>query len=104
MCIYIYITRAMHVLFEKYFLREFFDFVGTNNFDLGGRKMSKNIFKVCSNIQNNTQNPNTIFKITICFTKYTQTNPNTFDILETFGNNLKIPTNQHVVLLFEYIP
>ena len=33
------------------------------------RKNVKNTFKVCSHIQKNTQNPNPIFKITICFTK-----------------------------------
>ena len=39
---------------------------GSNNFDFWG---SKDIFKVCSNIQKNTQNPNPIFKITICCIK-----------------------------------
>ena len=34
-------------------------------------KMSKNIFKICSYIQKNTQNPNAIFKITTYCTKYT---------------------------------
>ena len=34
--------------------------------------MSKSIFKVCSHVQKNTQNPNPIFKITIYYTKYTQ--------------------------------
>ena len=40
---------------------------------LGGRKnsffSSKNIFNLCSHIELNTQNPNPILKITICFTK-----------------------------------
>ena len=35
-------------------------------------KMFKNAFKPCSHIELNTQNPNPIFKITICFTKYTK--------------------------------
>ena len=35
-------------------------------------KMFKNTFKPCSHIELNTQNPNPIFKITICFTKYTK--------------------------------
>ena len=33
--------------------------------------MSNNIFKPCSHIQLNTQNPNPIFKLTIYYTKYT---------------------------------
>jgi hypothetical protein len=51
----------------------FFDF-----FD----KMSKNSFKPCHNIEFNTTNPNTILKITICFSK-TPKCPNTFEILES---------------------
>ena len=45
-------------------------------------KMSKNIFKPCSHIEFNTTNPNTIFKITICFTKYPKSQ-NTFEILKS---------------------
>ena len=37
------------------------------------RKISNNIFNTCSHIQKNTQNPNTIFKLTIYCTKDTQT-------------------------------
>ena len=48
-------------------------------------KMSTNNFKPCSYIELNTQNPNTIFKITICYTKLTQNTK----ILSTFFEKSK---------------
>ena len=49
-----------------------FPILGVDKFRFwGGRTMSNNIFKVCSHIQKNTQNPNPIFKITINYTKDT---------------------------------
>ena len=45
---------------------------GVEQFDLGGSEMSKNNFKICSHIQKKTHNPNTIFKLTIDYTKSTK--------------------------------
>ena len=63
-------------------------------FDLGGGSIfrfwgSKNIFNLCSHIELNTQNPNPIFKITICFTK-TPTTPTYFRFFGFLGNFWKI--------------
>ena len=57
-----------------------------NKFDFGCRKMSKNIFKVCSHIQKNTKNPNPIFKIAIYFTK----TPKMPKYFANFGKNRKM--------------
>ena len=57
--------------------------------------MSNNIFKICSNIHKNTQNPNTIFKRTLYNTKYTN-NPKillTTHIFD-FSKNRRVSKNQ----------
>ena len=45
------------------------------------------IFNLCSHIESNTQNPNPIFKIAICFTKTPKT-PKYFRTFGTFSKNL----------------
>ena len=61
----------------------FFDFGGVVFFDFGG---SRNIFNLCSHMELNTQNPNPIFKITICFTKTLNT-PKCFRTFGFFSRN-----------------
>ena len=64
-----------------------FDFWGVDLFDFGG---SKNIFNLCSHIQLNTQNPNPISKIAICFTN----TPNMPKYFRNFGKCSKIENVQ----------
>ena len=54
--------------------------------------MFTNTFKPCYHIELNTQNPNTIIKITICYTKYPQNVKTLSNILESFWTCCKHPT------------
>ena len=62
-------------------------------------QFSKSIFEPCSYIELNTQNLNTIFRITIYCTKYTP-NPKHFSFLLDFFENNQI--NTFVILYFVF--
>ena len=60
-------------------------------------KMSKNVFKPCSYIDSNTQNPNTILKITFII----QNTPKTTNYFRQFGKCRNISkTNQFIILYY----
>ena len=61
----------------------------TDDDDDDDGKISKNIFKPCSHIQSNTQNPNPIFKISIYYTKHTKNVKTPFQIQK--NQKSKIP-------------
>ena len=97
----------MYKLHNSYFVSRFgllevlqrrkgniFNFWGVELFRFWG---SKNIFNLCSHIELNTQNPNPIFKIAICFTK-TTTNAK---ILSNFCDFRKIENSpkHHIFIL-----
>ena len=60
--------------------------------------VSKQMFNLCSHIELNTQNPNLIFKITICFTK----TPTMFKYFRNFGEKSQ-NYNKHIVLYINFM-
>ena len=72
---------------------DLFRFSGGRFFRFGG---SNNIFNLCPNIELNTQNPNPILIISICFTKNTKM-PKSF---RNFGNCSKIENVQSFILYY----
>ena len=60
------------------------------------RKMFRNKFNICSYIELDTTNPIPVFKITICFTKYT----NNATIVSKFGKFLEHFNKPNVCILY----